>query len=202
MTAKAGVAHQAVDLCLAVKVNVAAFHREPHFSHRRAPRPQSGKSHDGFVRTHFSHPLQHWKRVADVVEQTDAKTDVKLGFRCVVEQIGLQEGAAIAEVLAVGGLFTQPDHHFGNVDADDLTSALAREFERVEGVATANIKEGSTLDRFAIRDGELKALVHVLAEDLIERVGKFRFSMRVDFLERVSFAVPKCSLGLNLVAQI
>jgi hypothetical protein len=51
-------------------------------------------------------------------------------------------------------------------------------------------------------DGKRVPLVHVFPEDLVQRIRKPRFAMSVNPLESIGFAVPKRSLGLNLVVQI
>ena len=146
--------------------------------------------------------LEYGQGVADVIEEPDAKADVKFRFGFVIQKICLQKRTLLGQTLALARLLTKTNHHFRNVDAHDFGCTPAREFQGIEGVSATNIQESATLDRFAVLNSKRKTLVHILAEELVERIGKPRFTMRVNPLECVSFAIPKFSLGLNLVVQI
>jgi hypothetical protein len=104
VAAKSRFPHQAFNLAFTVKIDVAPFDRETSLSHRCAPRPKARERHDRFVGADFPHALQHRKRIADVIEEANAETDVKLLIGLVVEQIGLQKRATVGELLSLARL--------------------------------------------------------------------------------------------------
>ena len=202
LPAETRCAQQLLNVGFAVEVNVTALTSKSYFSDWSPPGPESGKSQNRFVSADFSHPFQHRKRIANVVEQSDAKANVKRRIRFVVEEISLNERTSVRKVFLLGRLATQIDHYFGNVQADDLCCAFARELLRIHTVTATYIQECSILNRLEMLDRKGITLIHVLPEDLVQRNRKSRFAMGVNLLEGVGFAVPKRSLGLNLVIQI
>src|SRR5215213_1056317 len=89
VTLEAGLVHQLFDLRLRVEVDVAASRVQSHFPHWRTPRPEARKRHDRLVFGKLSHLRNHGQRIADVIEESDTKADVKLLFAFVGQQVRL-----------------------------------------------------------------------------------------------------------------
>ena len=99
VTLETSLVHELFDLRARVEINVAATRVESHFPHRRAPRPEPWKRHDRFVFRQLAHLCNHGQRIADVIEEPDAETHVKLLVAFVLKQVRLVKLANFVELL-------------------------------------------------------------------------------------------------------
>src|SRR5215510_4330680 len=116
VTLEPGLVQQLLYLRARVQEHVTTSGSESHPADRRAPRPVSRKRENRFVGRQLAHLFQHRYRIADVIEEPNAKADVKLFPALISQQVGLYKLANVTQVLLLARFLAQPDHHFSDVD--------------------------------------------------------------------------------------
>ncbi len=164
---KSRLAHQAIDLLPRVEEDIAAAQREPRLAHGRAPGPEARKRGDDLVGRDLAHLLQHGQRVADVIEKPYAYRHVEFIVWRELEQVRMNEAAAVFEVLFSRRLAAEVDHVFCDVQPCNIHRSFARQPQTVKPVAAADIEESAAIVRSAVFNREDVTLVHVLAKNSI-----------------------------------